>query len=234
MLKKAVSKLVPAKYKKMFRNWKILAKDYGQYRTIEQWNCIDRYNNMIPWYTYPAIEFLNNLDFSSMKVFEYGSGNSSFFWSARAKEVTSIEHDADWHARYTGQIEANQTILLVGNDEKYEQSIAQQASSFDVIVIDGIRRAQCAKVIAPFISNNTNGAMIILDNADWYKETAKFLRETLDLIEIDFHGFGPINDYTWTTSIFLTRNYNFKPIHATQPHFSVAAVKQSAETSYTR
>ena len=62
MLKKAVSKLVPAKYKKMFRNWNILAKDYGQYRTIEQWNCIDRYNNMIPWYTYPAIEFLNNLD----------------------------------------------------------------------------------------------------------------------------------------------------------------------------
>jgi hypothetical protein len=71
--------------------------------------------------------------------------------------------------------------------------------------------------------------MIILDNSDWYKETSKYLRDELDLIEVDFHGFGPINNYTWTTSIFLSRNFSFKPINNIQPHFSIAAIKQSGE-----
>jgi hypothetical protein len=30
-------------------------------------------------------------------------------------------------------------------------------------------------------------------------------------IEIDFHGFGPINDYTWTTSLFLDREIALEP-----------------------
>ncbi len=30
----------------------------------------------IPWYTYPAIEYLLSIDLSEMDVFEYGCGNS--------------------------------------------------------------------------------------------------------------------------------------------------------------
>jgi len=71
--------------------------------------------------------------------------------------------------------------------------------------------------------------MVILDNSDWYRETAKYLRENLDMIEVDFHGFGPINDYTWTTSVFLSRNYRFKSNNNVQPHFSISAIKQSGE-----
>ncbi len=71
--------------------------------------------------------------------------------------------------------------------------------------------------------------MIILDNSDWYKNTAKLLRDKLDLIEVDFHGFGPINNYTWTTSIFFSRNFRFSPINDIQPHFSKAAIVQSGE-----
>lgn len=73
------------------------------------------------------------------------------------------------------------------------------------------------------------GGIVILDNSDWFRETSKYLREKLDLIEIDFHGFGPINDYTWTTSVFITRNFRFKPIDNIQPIFSTSAIKQSGE-----
>ncbi|MCL0042054.1 hypothetical protein M1N12_03225, partial [Peptococcaceae bacterium] len=30
-------------------------------------------------------------------------------------------------------------------------------------------------------------------------------------------GFGPINGYTWTTSFFFHREFNFKPLHSRQP-----------------
>jgi hypothetical protein len=33
------------------------------------------------------------------------------------------------------------------------------------------------------------------------------------MIQVDFFGFGPINDYTWTTSIFFSRDFDFKPIN---------------------
>src|SRR5688572_10403591 len=48
----------------------------------------------IPWYTYPAIEFIRQLDFSQSTVFEYGSGNSTMFWAASAARVISVEEDA--------------------------------------------------------------------------------------------------------------------------------------------
>ena len=47
------------------------------------------------------------------------------------------------------------------------------------------------------------GVMIVLDNSDWFPETTEVLRSSLKWIQIDFHGFGPINGYTWTTTIFI-------------------------------
>jgi hypothetical protein len=53
------------------------------------------------------------------------------------------------------------------------------------------------------------GMMIILDNSDWFPETVDVLRSTLGWFELDFHGFGPINGYTWTTTIFINpKRYN--------------------------
>jgi hypothetical protein len=45
--------------------------------------------------------------------------------------------------------------------------------------------------------------MLILDNSDWYPNSVSFLQGELGWIQADFHGFGPINNYTWTTSVFL-------------------------------
>jgi hypothetical protein len=45
--------------------------------------------------------------------------------------------------------------------------------------------------------------MLIFDNSDWYPNTVRFLQEKLGWMQIDFHGYGPINNYTWTTSILM-------------------------------
>lgn len=228
MFKKLLNKVTPLSMKKQLMNFKILAIDYGQYRTIKNGICVDKYGNEIPWFTYPAIEFLNNFDFSQKYVFEYGAGYSTLYWAKRSKKVVSVEHDIKWFERLKSYIRDNQILLYRENNEEYERSILTIGIKFDVVVIDGIRRTQCAKIIKNCLNYDSDeGFLVILDNSDWYKETAKYLRKHLNLIQIDFHGFGPINNYTWTTSVFLSRNFNFKPIDDVQPHFSIAAIKQT-------
>ena len=75
-------------------------KEFAIERTINEKICIDRDGNPIPWYTYPAIEYLSQFDVTDKDVFEFGCGNSSLFWADRARLVTSIEDNPDWFAKW--------------------------------------------------------------------------------------------------------------------------------------
>ena len=159
-----------------------------------------------------------------------GSGNSSIFWSNKSRDVLSIEHDREWYEKVKLSLNDNQTLLLKENNNENKKSIIKLDKEFDVIIIDGIRRVECAREIEKYLNKKSNeGYLVILDNSDRYKETSKYLREELDLIEVDFHGFGPINNYTWTTSIFLSRNFKFKAIDNSQPNYSISGLHHSAE-----
>lgn len=231
MIRAILRKIIPERYKKQFINFKILAVNYGQYKSIKQWASVDGAGNKIPWYTYPTIEYLNNINFKDKLVLEYGSGNSSAYWADRALEVISVEHEEKWYQKVKESVESNQKLLLKKDDETYEvmDELASDVK-FDVIIIDGIRRIECSKIVSQYLNKTAeDGYMVILDNSDWYKNTAEYLRRELDLIEIDFHGFGPINNYTWTTSIFLSRNFKFKPINNLQPVSSNAAIINEAD-----
>ncbi|WP_019867360.1 O-methyltransferase [Methylovulum miyakonense] len=224
IISKCISVLLPVSIKKQLVNFRILAIRYGQFKTIRQWECVDITNAKIPWYTYPAIEYLDNIDFSNKIVFEYGSGNSSCYWAKKARSVFSVEHNKDWYEKIKKDVAINQKIYFCENENEYLDAINKIPEKFDVIIIDGIYREKCAQIVQEHLSDS---GIVILDNADWYKETSSFLREKLDLLEIDFHGFGPINNYTWTTSIFFTRNARFRPLNNSQPHYSKAAVENS-------
>ncbi len=50
----------------------------------------------IPWITFSAIDFLKKISHSEMRIFEYGSGGSTFFWASRVKYINSVEHDRSW------------------------------------------------------------------------------------------------------------------------------------------
>jgi hypothetical protein len=160
---------------------------------------VDADGRPIPWYTYPSIEYLRQFDFSQAAVFEYGSGNSSLFWAERAREVVSVEANPAWFDYVSKASSPNQTVLLRKQKNAYVGSLGQQGRLFDVIVIDGEWRLSCAAA-AP--SALTPGGMIVLDNSDWFPECARLLRAA-GLFETDFSGFGPINSYTWTTSLFI-------------------------------
>ncbi len=178
---------------------------YGHDKSKVLGKPVNKDGTAIPWYTYPAIEFLEQFDLSDKTVFEWGCGNSSLFYAARTKAVTSVEHDNTWYDQMLPIIKGNQELKYVPL-EGYPSSIKEFDRKFDIIVIDGQRRFDCTKEAFPFLRDN---GMIILDNSDWFYVSAALLREKYGLFQIDFHGFGPINNYTFTTSVYFTKDFDF-------------------------
>lgn len=103
----------------------------------------------------------------------------------------------------------------------YVNSIKLHSQKYDVIIIDGSHRYECA---LNSVEKLRIGGSVILDNSDWYEKTASFLRDA-NLIEVDMTGFGPINGYTWTTSFFFHREFNFKPLYNRQPVHGIGSLK---------
>ena len=206
---------------------KIFLFDYGHLYSSSKWSCVDKDNHPIPWYTYPAIEYLKQLDFSEKKVFEYGSGNSSLFWAKVAKKVVSIESDREWYEKIYSQNKYNNLeIKLISDLQSYDREILNYEDGFDVIIIDGKNRYQCSQEA---IKKLKPGGLIILDNSDWFVKSAKLLRES-NLIQIDMTGFGPINGYTWTTSFFLHNEFHFHTKNNTiQPKHGIGSLENYAK-----
>lgn len=199
-----------------------LLKNYGWLRSFHEKRCVNAKGEFIPWFTYPAIDFLSQLDLSNYSVFEYGSGASTLFWSRKAKSVVSIESEEAWYNKVLENLPSNVELLLVSKSvEEYAGSI-NTYDKFDVIIIDGTgdSRQKCCELA---LDHMQAGGIIILDNSDLWLKSAQILRNSdLDLIQIDFIGFAPLSSSAHCTSIFFTRDYNFKPIGNYQPHKSVA------------
>ena len=207
-------------WRKQFKNFKILSSQYGQFKTIYDWNCVDAEGKEIPWYTYPATEFLKQLDFKNKTVFEYGSGNSTIFWSKRCKSILSVEDDKKWFDKIAKSLPENVDYRFTNDKDEYVNLPSFLDQKFDVIIVDGSYRSECASVAALHLKSD---GFIILDNSDWYEATSSALREK-DFIEIDMAGFGPINNYTWTTSIFLRRGVDLRPLADEQPKNSIGSL----------
>jgi hypothetical protein len=202
-----------------------LMKEQGHLRTIFSGRPVDPEGSPTPWFTYGAIAYLAQFDLADRDVFEFGSGNSTLFWQSRARSVVSVEDDPVWYREIQAQIDHTRVDhRLITSPHDYVTSVSTR--TFDIIVIDGSHREQC---VAPAIAALRSGGMIILDNADWFPDQAQRLREE-DLIEVDFTGFGPINRYTSTTSLFLRRDVQLRPI-GVQPRVGRGGLPQNVRTS---
>lgn len=218
-LERRARRIIPASLRVPPRVLANLELRYGHLKTVRLGRPVDRSGEPLPWYTYPAIEYLQQLDFSDAEVFEYGSGNSTLFWGNVAKTVTAVEDDEAWYERISGQLGSGIEYRFISQKDDYVRAIAAGGRRFDCIVVDGSYRQECA---SEAVAALRPGGLLILDNSDWYPNTAGFLRER-GLIQIDMHGFGPVNPYTWTTSLFLDRAYAMKPKGDRQPDYSKCA-----------
>lgn len=222
-MKILIDLILPRALNVSLSNWIILAFKYGQYKSAKIKQPVAANGDVIPWYTYSAIEFLDQFDYSTDTVFEYGAGNSSLFWAIRAKEVISVEDDEEWYNRIKEKILLNQRIVLAKDKDQYIHSIETQKRLFDIIVIDGKYRYDVAKFSWKYLREK---GLIILDNSDWYPNTCVYLRKT-GLHQVDFYGFGPVNGYTWCTSFFFKEALNEK--RRTRFHSTIGGIRLQAD-----
>ena len=133
--------------------WQIMmtiSEDFGFSRSAAIRACVDKDGSPIPWYTYTAIEFLSQFCYKDLSVFEYGSGNSTLYWSARAAQVTSVEHNPQWYSQmqrvYADR--GNVACILQPDSERYVSCLSQK---YDIIVIDSNWRDACSACALQYI-----------------------------------------------------------------------------------
>ena len=168
---------------------------------------VDFKRRPLPWYTYPAINFVGKRLRPDMKVFEFGSGNSTLWYAKMVGEVISVEHNKGFYNKMKPKITHLKNITYIHSSPKhFAYKIHEYSQKFDVIIIDGINRYACLRSATQKLKAD---GVIILDNTDRpYKPLIEKLTE-LKFKEIEFKGFGPIGSKEWETSIFYRENNCF-------------------------
>lgn len=72
-------------------------------------------NNSVPWLTFKAIDFLKKNLNKNMKVFEYGGGSSTIFFSERVEELVTVEHNKEWFDNLKTILEKKENIKWEGH-----------------------------------------------------------------------------------------------------------------------
>lgn len=155
----------------------------------------------MPWLTYSAVHFIEARMKPTMRVFEFGAGNSTHWWARHSANVVAVEHNPEWFDRVAATLPQNAELLLkeIENGD-YCQAAEQQPERFDLICIDGRERVDCARHSIDALKPD---GVIVWDNTDRdsYQEGFDFLAEH-GFRRIDFHGMGSRCVEAWTTSIF--------------------------------
>ena len=188
----------------------------GHLKSSLKSRAVDKKGQPLPWYTYPAIEWILGKDWKGANVLEFGCGQSSLFWDRMGATVTGIEDNLTWKLMLEYQLrKAKHKIIyqdpkdsLLGNE--YLNSLGYGSSNypFDVICVDGCDRYAAAFWAYSFMCNNT---FVIIDNSGGnHKSAAKpergyieMFNENPDIIRIDFIGYPPGNSRAHCTSVFF-------------------------------
>lgn len=180
----------------------------------------------IPWITFEATAYLGRFLQPHMKVFEFGSGGSTKFFSTRVAEVHSVEHDEKWYdwvkkelkdittlnLRLVKGIEPSGDSVMTVFDEDidpldygdYASTILSYSDKyFDLILIDGKARNACVR---NSLKKLKPGGILVVDNSH-----RQAYRDSLDQLRtwLEFRSFGP----TLMSKKFTETTFYRKPFH---------------------
>lgn len=176
----------------------------------------------LPWWTYGAIgnveRFLAGRDAT---VFEYGAGASTVWLAKRARQVVSVEHDAEYLPVVERLVSdrPNVTLMLVeptpgsgsapsgrkgysGVDfADYVRAIERAGGPFDLVVIDGRARLSC---LDPALAHLKPGGIVLFDDLNRKRYSAVLAR---DDIELELHrGAKPADPLPSMTGLIRPRS----------------------------
>ena len=159
---------------------------------------VDKFGKNYPWWTYSFTEFLTPRLNNRIRVFEYGAGNSTIYLSQFVGHIVAVENDKSWFDLLSDQTGDN--VELVYATDEYVRKIEDYDSLFDLIIIDGPRRNDCAFKAVNYLSDK---GVIIFDDSDRsdYDEGYSFLTKN-GFKRLDFIGFSPCSTNRNSTSVF--------------------------------
>jgi hypothetical protein len=176
--------------------------EIGWFNAYDSRSPVDRDNNPIPWVTYSFIDFIKTHLKKQLSVFEFGSGNSTFFYAKYAGLVVSVEHDKEWYDKIVSTKPENSEMIFceLVRDGDYCRMPIKLEEKFDIIIVDGRDRVNCCKQAINAVSEN---GVIVLDDSEreFYKEGINFLKNK-GYKELSFSGISPGLFYLKSTSIF--------------------------------
>lgn len=171
---------------------------------------VDAGGKPVPWYRYAAIDFLAERANKTQKVFEFGCGNSTLWWADRVANVTAVEHHAGWAQRIAAIAPTNVSVMEVElvPDGEYCRTPLGCGGKFDVIIIDGRDRVNCALQCLPALASN---GVIIWDDSmrGRYAHGLRFLVDH-GFKRIRFTGLGPILADPGETSVLYREKNCFQ------------------------
>ena len=137
------------------------------------WDENDRVN---PWLGETVTDLVTRNLTKDMRVFEWGMGNSTLFWSQYVGEVVSVEYDREWYERMR-EMTLNNVKMRYSDlvyDGEYCRKVLEEKEKFDIILIDGRDRVRCARNAVEKLKEN---GIIIWDDTsrECYQEGYDFL-----------------------------------------------------------
>jgi hypothetical protein len=179
-------------------------EDIGWFKAFDSKSPVDHDGNPIPWVTYSFIDFIKERLNKQHTVFEFGSGNSTYFYAKYAGIVVSVEHDKEWFEKIEkseAKPENSELIfceLVRGGD--YCHMPLKLEEKFDIVIVDGRDRVNCCKQAVEALSDN---GVVVLDDSERndYKEGVEFLISK-GFKHLLFSGISPGLFYRKSTSVF--------------------------------
>jgi hypothetical protein len=130
----------------------LFSLDSGHARSALRGRAVDREGAPLPWYTYPAVDLLRAKDLSDCRVLEFGAGNSTIWWAARAREVVALEDDPTWCAELAPLLPANVSLRQVGRSPAAMADALRDEARFDIAVVDGLDRLRAARLALELVA----------------------------------------------------------------------------------
>ncbi len=138
-----------------------------------------------PWWNQRAIRYLEGQLQQGQRVFEWGAGGSTAWFTSMGAQVTSVEHVSEWVDKVRGRCQNADVRAIPGAPEGtieepylthnlttpqnryFDDYIAAvdefPAGSLDVVLVDGMCRVECFRRAIPKIRP---GGLLIIDDSD--------------------------------------------------------------------
>ena len=135
----------------------------GWFRSFRERRSVDLGGGPIPWWTHAFIAFMQDRLTNSLRILEFGAGNSTLWLGQRVAEVVSYENDPTWAALIRTKAPPKVSVVLCESLEAVAADLVEEQDTFDIIIIDAGNRIEIAKHV---LGKTSVGGCVIWDNTD--------------------------------------------------------------------